>query len=208
MDRFMVYVDIHRLYRDGFSKSAIAAKLQISRNRVIDYLKMDPDEFEAFLSSLHERRKKLDPYQDQVVMWLNEHPDLSAAQIYDWLQEKAGMDGGDASENTVRNYVNDLRDRYSIPKVKHERPYGSVEELPMGQQGQVDFGQTVVNDQDGKRQRIFFIAFILSCSRYKYIECLDRPFRTEDVVHAHERSFQYFEGMPKEIVYDQDALLF
>lgn len=203
----MLYADIHRLYGDGFSKSAIAKKLKISRNRVIDYLKMDPDEFGAFLSSLHKRRKKLDPYQDRMVMWLNEHPDLTAAQIYDWLQEKAGMDGEDASENTVRNYVNDLRDRYSIPKVNQERVYGSTEELPMGLQGQVDFGQTVVNDQDGKRHRIYFIAFILSCSRYKYIECLDRPFRTEDVVHAHERAFQYFEGMPKEMVYDQDALL-
>ncbi|MUV37153.1 Transposase for insertion sequence element IS21-like [Lentibacillus sp. JNUCC-1] len=201
----MAYVEIHRLYSEGFSKSKIARKLGISRNRVIDYLRMDPDEFEEFVNSLRVRGKKLDPYQAHIIAWLQEHPDLTAAQIHDWLEEK--LEVTDVSENTVRNYVNELRDKYYIPKVKVQRTYSAVPELPMGLQAQVDFGQTVVEDNQKGKHRLYFIAFILSHSRYKYVEWLDRPFRTTDVIHMHENAFQYFGGMPQEMVYDQDALL-
>jgi transposase len=34
----MTYLEIHQLYKEGFSKSAISRKLNISRNTVIDYL--------------------------------------------------------------------------------------------------------------------------------------------------------------------------
>lgn len=95
----MLYIEIHRLYKEGFSKSAIARKLNISRNRVIDYLNMSTDEFEEFLSTLRTREKKLDPYHDQILGWLKEHPDLTAAQVYDWLEEKLGF--REVAENTV-----------------------------------------------------------------------------------------------------------
>ena len=198
-------MEIHRLQSEGFSKSKIARKLGISRNRVIDYLKMSPEDFEEFLSSLRVREKKLDPYRARIIEWLKEHPDLTAAQIYDWLEEK--LEVKNVSENTVRNYVNVLRDQYYIPKVKAHRTYSAVPEVPMGSQAQVDFGQTVVEDSQKRKHRLYFIAFILSHSRYKYVEWLDRPFRTTDVIHMHENAFQYFGGMPEEMVYDQDALL-
>ena len=201
----MNYLDIHRLYKEGFSKSAISRKLNISRNRVIDYLNMTPYDFEEFSNSLRTREKKLDPFRDNLLGWLREHPDLTSAQAYDWLQEKLKVQN--VTENTVRNYVNDLREFYHIPKVSVQRTYSTVPELPMGQQVQVDFGQTVVKDTSGNNKRLYLIAFILSHSRFKYVEWLDRPFRTADVIRMHENAFEYFEGMPKEIVYDQDALL-
>ena len=201
----MIYKEIQRLRSDGFSKSAISRKLKISRKRVIEYLKMSPEDFEDFYNSLKTRGKKLDPYRDQLLQWLREHPDLTAAQVYDWLEEKLFVK--DVAENTVRNYVNDLRDIYHIPKVSVARTYSSVPELPMGIQAQVDFGQTIVKTTGGGSKRLYFIAFILSHSRYKYVEWLERPFRTSDVVRMHENAFDYFEGMPEEIVYDQDALL-
>lgn len=201
----MNYLEIKRLYKEGFSKSAISRKLNISRNRVIDYLKMSPKDFEEFSNSLSTRGKKLDPFRDKLLEWLREHPDLTGAQVYDWLQEKLKVEN--VAENTVRNYVNDLREFYHIPKVSVQRTYSTVPELPMGQQVQVDFGQTVVKDTMENQRRLYFIAFILSHSRFKYVEWLDRPFRTADVIRMHENAFQYFEGMPIEIVYDQDALL-
>jgi hypothetical protein len=54
---------------------------------------------------------------------------------------------------------------------------------------------------------LYFISFVLSHSRYKYAEWLDRPFTTRDVICAHENAFRKFEGIPYELVYDQDALL-
>ncbi|MFZ3591747.1 IS21 family transposase [Bacillus sp. DJP31] len=201
----MNYIEIHRLHKEGFSKSSISRKLNISRNRVIDYLSMSLEEFQEFASSLKTREKKLDHYHNDVLGWLREYPDLTSAQIFDWLEEKLHFK--DVAENTVRNYVNHMRDVYHIPKISVQRTYSSVPELPMGQQVQVDFGQTVAKDIKGCNKRLYFIAFVLSHSRYKYVEWLDRPFRTSDVIRMHENAFHYFEGMPLEMVYDQDALL-
>ena len=201
----MNYIDIQRLYKEGFSKSAISRKLNISRNRVIDYLKMTPEEFQEFAISLQTREKRLDPYHNDLLGWLREHPDLTGAQAFDWLEEKLNFKG--VAENTVRNYLNDMRDIYHIPRVSIQRTYSSVPELPMGQQAQVDFGQTVVKDKHGGNKRLFFIAFVLSHSRFKYVEWLDRPFRTADVIRMHENAFHHFGGIPTEMVYDQDALL-
>lgn len=82
----MVYNEIHRLWKEGFSNSAIARTLKISRNRVIEYGKMTPDEFYSFALSLQSRSKKLDPYCEKIVGWLKEHPDLTGAQVYDLIQ--------------------------------------------------------------------------------------------------------------------------
>ena len=111
----MIYIEIHRLYKEGFSKSAISRKLNISRNRVIDYLNKSPEDFEEFVSSLKTREKKLDLYHKEILSWLREYPDLTGAQVYDWLEEK--FDYKEVSENTVRNYLNDMRDFYHIPKI-------------------------------------------------------------------------------------------
>jgi transposase len=54
---------------------------------------------------------------------------------------------------------------------------------------------------------LYFITFVLSHSRYKYVEWLDRPFTTKDTIRCHENAFAFFGGMPEEIVYDQDHLI-
>lgn len=205
MEKWMVYQEVHHLKQMGFSKSKIARKLGISRNRVSDYLGMTPDQFAEFVASLQNRMKKLDPYQEHILIWLKEHPDVTSSQIHDWLQEK--LDVKTVAENTVRNYVNDLRDKYHIPKVIVERMYGTVEELPMGKQMQVDFGEQFVYNEIGEKKKLFVAGFILSHSRFKYAEWIDRPLRTSDLIRMQENAFRYFGGMTEEIAYDQDRLL-
>lgn len=39
------------------------------------------------------------------------------------------------------------------------------------------------------------------------MEWLDRPFTTVDVIKAHENAFEYYGGITKEVVYDQDHLI-
>lgn len=201
----MKYAEVRKLQEEGFSINSIAKKLNMSRNTIKEYIGMAPEEFEDFLISLRNRSKKLDPFRDHILQWLHEHPDLTGAQVHDWLEERMSFKG--AAENTVRNYVNELREMYHIPKSVRHREYSTIPESLPGQQAQVDFGQTVVKMTSGGNKRLYFIAFILSHSRYKYVEWLDRPFRTADVVRCHENAFGYYEGMPVEMVYDQDALL-
>ncbi|MBW6065492.1 hypothetical protein KQ939_17720 [Planococcus sp. CP5-4] len=65
----MIYNEIHQLRSAGFTNSAIARKLKISRNRVIDYGKMSSviisgyviaftSAFLAFLLSVNKPKKK------------------------------------------------------------------------------------------------------------------------------------------------------
>src|SRR5699024_9117812 len=143
----------------------IAKKLKISRNRVIDYLEMTPDQFAVFMASLQNRAKKLDPYRDYILMWLKEHPDMTSAQVYDWLQEKFKVTS--AAENTVRNYVKELKDTYHTPKETNGREYGTVEELLMGKQMQVDYGVMLVPTESGSSKKLHAARFVLSHSRFK-----------------------------------------
>ncbi|WP_148302699.1 IS21 family transposase [Caldalkalibacillus mannanilyticus] len=198
-------MNIQQLHNQGFNNSQIATKLGISRTTVYEYLRKSPEEMAVWLASSKLRRKKLGSYEEHIVSWLKEHPDLSAAQVYDWLQER--YPSLKVGESTTRSYVRELREKYHIPKVKEHRHYQAIPDPPMGQQAQVDFGQTKQKTSRGKEIKLYFISFVLSHSRYKYAEWLDRPFTTRDVIRAHESAFQHFEGIPYELVYDQDALL-
>lgn len=205
VEKLILFLEIHQLREKGFSRSAIARKLGISRNTVNKYLKMTFEEAKDWAASLGSRTKKLDSYQDKILSWLKNDPDMSSAQVEDWLKEHYPdlVVGG----STVRNYVSHLRDVYHIPKVLHVRSYEAIEELPMGQQMQVDWGEITIKNLEKKDVKLYFITFVLSHSRFKYVEFLDRPFTTRDTIRCHEKAFQFFGGMPKEIVYDQDHLI-
>ena len=202
--KLVLYIEIHQLRERRFRIAQIAKRLKISRNTVYKYLDM------SFEEALHEfertgRTKKLDLYQDWIVNWLREYPSLSGAQILDWLQEH--FPSIDVGESTVRRYVNEMREIYQIPKKDEPREYEAVAEQPPGKQLQVDWGQTIQKDINGKEVKLYFIAFVLAHSRYKYSVWQDRPFTTQDTIRCHEKAFQYYEGIPSEIVYDQDNLI-
>lgn len=198
-------MEIYQLKQQGFKVRRIAKKLGISRTTIYKYLEKSPDEMSEWLASTKTRTKKLDPYELVIHTWLSEHPDLSAAQIHDWLKER--YENLVVAESTVRNYVKELREKYSIPKVVEKRTYEAIPDPPMGEQAQVDFGQTKQKTPEGKEVTLNFISFVLSHSRYKYIEWLNRPFTTKDVIQTHESAFQFYGGIPHELVYDQDSLV-
>jgi transposase len=200
-----MYLEVHQLRDQGFKVAAIAKKLQISRNTVYKYLDMDLEEASDWVNSLSSRRKKLDPYRARIINWLKKHPDLSSAQIEDWLRERYPKI--EIGGSTIRGYVSEIRDTYHIPKEVNIRPHEAVEELPMGHQVQVDWGEITAKNIGNKEVKLYFITFVLSHSRYKYVEWLARPFTTRDTINCHERAFQYFGGMPEELVYDQDHLI-
>ncbi|UQD53535.1 IS21 family transposase [Bacillus methanolicus] len=205
MEKLLLFVEIQQLKKQGFKVAAIAKKLEISRNTVYKYLDMSLEEASEWITSLGSRRKKLDPYHNQILSWLKEHPDLSSAQVEDWLKER--FPTLDVGGSTVRSYVSEMRDIYHIPKVIRVRTHEAVEELPMGQQVQVDWGEITIKNSENKDVKLYFITFVLSHSRYKYVEWLDRPFTTRDTIRCHEKAFQFFGGIPEEIVYDQDHLI-
>ena len=202
----MLYVEVHQLADKKLKVAQIAKRLRISRTTVYKYLDMTFEEATNWVNSQKGRKKKLDPYKDWLLEWLREYPHISSAQIYDWLLER--YPDLDFAESTCRLYVSNLREEYQIPKGKaNPRQYSAVPLLPMGQQIQVDWGQTKQKTNENKQVKLYFIAFVLSHSRYKYVEWLDRPFTPRDTIQSHENAFQYFGGRTNELVYDQDTLI-
>ncbi|UOF91954.1 DDE-type integrase/transposase/recombinase [Fodinisporobacter ferrooxydans] len=204
-ERWPMYFDIRQQKEMGLTKSQVARNLNVSRNTVIKFWNMSLEEYKTLMERLESRSKKLESFESEIVGWLREYPDLSAAQIMGWLKEHHG--NLEVAESTVRCYVRGIRSEYGIPKVMRIRQYEAVAELPMGRQMQVDFGETKLRHPEGHTVKLWFITFVLSHSRYKYALWQDRPFTTADVVNAHEEAFAFYGGMPEEIVYDQDHLL-
>lgn len=200
-----MYYEIQRLDRLGFSKNKIAEHLGINWRTVKKYYAMDEAEFERFLLEKGKKAKILHPYRDFVRARLEEFPETPAAQLFDWLKE-AHPDLPDVCEKTAYNFVMAVRQEHNIPLEQSFREYGPVDELPYGEQAQVDFGQCSLKCH-GARKKVYFFAMVLSRSRMKYTWFLDRPFTANDVCRAHEDSFSYFGGVPKTVVYDQDRTM-
>ena len=83
-----MYIEIRGLINQKYSVSAIARKMQISRNTVYKYLQKTPDEMAEWTAATMARTKKLDIHKELILDWLREYPDMTAAQVYDWLKEK------------------------------------------------------------------------------------------------------------------------
>jgi transposase len=204
-ERWRMYTEINQLIKMGLNKSQIARKMRISRPTLDKYLAMSTEEFNEYLCGMRERSKKPEPFEEYILCWLREFPDISAAQVYDWLEEK--FKTLPFSESTLRRYIRILRQKHDIPKTTRLRQYEAVEELPMGMQMQVDFGTIKVPKNIGGEIRLYVMCFVLSHSRYKYCEWQERPFNSNDMIRIHENAFEFFGGIPEEVVYDQDNLI-
>ena len=56
------------------------------------------------------------------------------------------------------------------------------------------------------KQKVYFFVMVLSRSRYKFVSFVNKPFTSESTIKAHQLALEYFEGSPKEILYDQDKV--
>jgi len=204
-NKLFMYYEIHRLHREGMSITQIAKYIVADWRTVKKYLSMNEREHEAYLDSLEKRKRELSDYEHFVKEKLTQYPDTSAAQMLDWLKERY-PDFPKVNSKTVYNFVIHIRQEYNIPKISPTREYFIVDELPQGKQAQVDFGEYNMRSTDGKRKKVYFFTMVLSYSRFKYVRFVDCPFTSALAIEAHERAFKFFEGIPKEIVYDQDKV--
>jgi len=205
MKRWQMYNSIHSMKNGGFSKRQIARKLEIDFRTVNKYLSMSPEEFHNGVLK-KERRQNLSLYEGVVTDWLKRHPDMTSAQVHDWLKEHYQIT---TAERTVRQFVARTRKKHSIPKDKGTaRQYMAVEDPPMGKQMQVDIGETWVIDASKRsRTKLWFVATVLSHSRYKYGIWHARHLTAARLVQSLQSCFEHMGGMPEELVFDQDRLL-
>ena len=182
-------MDIVMLHRKGVSQRKIARKLGISRNTVKKYLE-NPEFPESWRRSRN-RKSLLDPYGDNINTWLEEDLDYTATWIYDRLSTM----GFAGSYEIVKRRVAEIKAE------RHKIAYMRFETEP-GYQGQVDFGEFQVERADGSIKKLYLFSMILGYSRKIYgelIEKCDLP----TFLDCHIRAFEYFGGVPEQMLYDR-----
>ncbi len=198
-----MYSSIQQMKQQGFSKRKVAQYLQISRITVRKYWDMSPEEY-IKAAEIIRKSHVLSKYEPIILKWIYQFPDMSSAQIHDWLLEHYQINSG---ERTTRRYVELLRDTHKISKKSAPRSYEAVDELPMGYQMQVDFGVKNMRTPDGKYIKVYFVGFVLSHSRYKWGYFRDRPFTSADLILSLHNCFEFMGGKPYELVFDQDSIV-
>lgn len=202
-----MYNEIKKLFEEGKTKSAIAREVECDRKTVRKYLRMDVDSLEAAFERLKHRTKKLHCYEDFIRQRIEQCPECSAAQVEDWLKEHY-EDFPAISSRTVYSYVQYVRKKHQIPKPElSNRQCEAVEELPYGEQAQVDFGVSWMRDHYGNRVKVFFMTMVLSRSRQKFVIFTHQTITSKFLVYAMEMAFAYFKGIPVTLVFDQDTTI-
>ncbi len=203
---FMWY-KVKELSAEGLNQSQIKLELGIDRGTVRKYLLMSEAQFLSWISTPRRMPKKLNGYYNFVKELLEGAPYLSAAQVEDRLKEHYS-DLPDVSSKTVYNFVQTVRKEQNIPKYKEKLPrqYEKLPETEYGEEAQVDFGSYRMLSSGSGRVKIYFFTMVLSRSRQKFVYCQRMPFTTETANYAHELAFEYFQGIPRRIIYDQDRV--
>ena len=182
-------MDILTLHRTGLKQRAIARKLGISRNTVKKYIDNPELAFQA--AQRRKRGSQLDAYQDNIKAWVEEDSDYRASWIYDRLTNM----GFTGSYEIVKRRVRQIKDNY------HKVAYMRFETEP-GYQAQVDFGEFQVANADGSVTKLFLFSMILGYSRKMYAELIERC-DLPSFLDCHIRAFEYFGGVPTQILYDR-----
>lgn len=207
LQKYLMWYKVKELFSDGLNKSQIGLCLGIHRQTVSKYLSLNEEEFLQSQSYERHYSHKLDAYEYYVVGELRKWPFLSSPQLHDRLKEHF-PDLPPVTSKTVFNFINRIRLNHNLPKEpdKHYRPYEKQAETPYGEFAQCDFGERWMHTAQGTALKVYFFAICLCRSRYKFVYFSRTPFTTALAVYAHELAFDFFSGVPKKIIYDQDKL--
>jgi len=184
-----VALEIKILKREGLSNRHIARRLGINPRTV----KKHVSEFDRAPVNKRSSQKtsKLDPFMENVKTWLDQDIEYSAAWVFDRLRPM-GFEGG---YEIVKRMVRSMKED------RTRKAYLRFETEP-AQQAQVDWGDFIWDLPDGTSRRFYLFAMILGYSRKLYCELVE----TCDLVtflDCHIRAFEFFGGVPRDILYDR-----
>ena len=178
-------MSIKILYKQGYSKRAIAKQLSISRNTVSKHLSQDVDEpsYQPRPDIVH----KLDPYKDYIKERIESALPIHLSAVVIMREIKGqGYEGG---ITRLREHLVQLRGSQVVTDVVRF-------ETPPGKQMQVDWGQM----RGGKNPIHAFVA-VLGFSRALFVHYTDNM-RYETLERCHRLAFDYFQGIPADVWYD------
>ena len=163
--------------------SAISKKTGVSRKTVRTILDGKQLQEERMKGS------KLDPFITQIQAILAEKPLIPTVLILDKIRA-SGYDGG---RTILYEYVFKLR-------TKQKPAFVPLEMLP-GEQAQVDWGHCGTISCGQHKRKLYVFCMTLSYSRYSYLE-FTVSLDMDTFLAAHIHAFDFFQGIPKSILYD------
>lgn len=175
-------MEIRILRKQGKSLRAIAREAGVSVNTVRKYL---TDDGAPRYKRRAAKASKLEPFMDYLRERVESaRPHWIPATVLCREVRERGFAG---SERLVRNFVRGLK------PLKREEPLVRFETGP-GQQMQVDWIEF-------KREHLSAFVATMGHSRASYVEYVTDE-RIETLVACHVRAFEFFGGVPREVLYD------
>jgi transposase len=182
-----VWTEIHARARRGEAKQKIARELGIDRKTVRRLLaQVHPTTYQRLVT----RPPLVAPYLAYIQRRVVE-VDYNAYRIFQELQRQGYPGGYEMVKRAVRPLRNE-RNRAREATVRFE--------TPPGHQAQVDWGSGWVW-MAGERQHVHVFVMILGYSRALYTEFTAAE-RLPILLSCHEHAFDWFGGVPHEILYD------
>ena len=170
-------------FKQDYSIAKISEKTGISSKTVRKILKdIEP-------GPTRTKGSKLDAYKEEIQSIFQEKPGLSTVLLLEKLRKK-GYHGG----KTI------LYDHVSQLNQQKKPAYFHIETLP-GNQAQVDWGHCGTINCGIHNRKLYVFCMVLSYSRHMYIE-FTVSMEMEIFLAAHIRAFRFFDGIPKNILYD------
>ena len=198
-----VFKIIQTCKRKGFRIQEIHTETGIDRKTIAKYFNMSSQEFLDYRQNAYAREHAFEVYKDEIIeIYALNGSNVYVSSVYDLLEETHAekMPG---TQRTLRNYITHLKKTNEISRKLSSRIYKPVDELPFGQQLQVDFGEIVI----ASGERIYLFTAVLSASRYRYVSAQSRPFKAIDVISHLIDCFEYIGGIPHQLVIDQDCTM-
>lgn len=191
---------IRKLHKvKGWSVRRIARELGYSRNTVSKYVEAE-DPTPRYRLRSPRPRPVLGPFEAVIRQWLEgdkQRPPKqrhTAHRIYQRLREEYGFTG---SESNVRAFVRILRG----PKVEACLPL----EYAWGEQAQCDFGEADICLR-GMQVRVHVFCMRLMAGGMCFVMVFPHE-KSEAFYEGHRRAFEFFGGVPREVLYDNPRVL-
>jgi len=182
---YELYCKIKNLHENkSLNPSQIAAELAVDRRTICKWI----DEKQYRPRRKTKKACKLDPFKGEVTRMLDSHP-YTAVQIFNKIQEQ----GFDGSYSMVKKYVRKIRP-------KHTQAFLTLSFAP-GESAQVDWGSYGSVRVGSTSRRLSFFVMVLCYSRMMYAEFFVSQ-TMEHFLCAHQHAFDYFKGVPANIMVD------
>lgn len=173
------------LARSGHKQQEIAQLLGVSDRMVRNYLRTDYQ-----IKSRPPRSSLLDPFKPDIDMILEEKPFFNLTVLAESLRTK-GYTGG---MTILRDYAATIREQVLTKAVLRF-------ETEPGRQAQVDWkecGRWIVQ---GQIMKVYAFVMLLGYSRKPFV-LFTSSMTSPVLLAAHSEAFAFFEGVPKEVLYD------